>query len=116
MSQPFILLISDDLFFGSRISGAAQQCAVKLIVDGAASLERLGEDACVGVLLDMEHKTASLSDIVSGASDGCQLIAYGPHVHTHLFDAATAAGFQTISRGQLDRDTVNVVKSLLPAE
>lgn len=115
-SEPFVLLVSDDLFFGSRIEAAAKQAGVAIVTDGTGSLTRIGDDDCLGVLFDLEHKTTDPGRIAAQANGSViRLVAYGPHVHANLFAVAKAAGFETVTRGQLDRDTVRIMQTFVTA-
>lgn len=116
MSQPFVLLISDDLFFGSRITPAAQPAGISIATDQNGSLARINDDDCIGVLFDLEHKTITPAAVAAAVTDSAtRLVAYGPHVHATLFAAARASGFDTVTRGQLDRDTVGILRSFVTA-
>ena len=111
-SDPFVLLICNDLFFGSKITGSAAQAGVKVVLDSTATLDQLGSEFCTGVVLDMNHPSASPGSIAATAPDGLKLLAFGPHVRTELFEAASAAGFETVSRGQFDRSAGEILESL----
>ena len=112
VSEPFVLLICNDLFFGSKITGAAAQAGIKVVLDSSATLEQLGNELCTGVVLDMNHPGASPGSIAAAAPDDLKLLAFGPHVRTELFEAASAAGFETVSRGQFDRSAGEILQSL----
>lgn len=105
----FVLLVCDDLFFGSRVSGAAQNSDVELVTDASGSLERLSDPQCAGVILDLDHRSVRPADVAASAREGQTLVAFGPHVRTELFTAAAAAGFATVTRGQLDRSPADVL-------
>lgn len=108
-SEAFVLLVCNDLFFGTRITGAVRQPAV--IVDSAATLERIGDPNCLGVMLDLNHPTAPPATIAAAAPPGLRMVAFGPHVRTDLLAAAQDAGFETITRGQLDRGPGDILRS-----
>lgn len=108
--SPFVLLVCNDLFFGSKITSAAGPAAVRLVVDSAGNLESLRDESCLGVILDMNHPSVSPSAIAEQAPDGMQLLAFGPHVQTQLFEAASAAGFETVTRGQFDRSPADILR------
>lgn len=107
---PFVLLVCNDLFFGSKITNAAESASVRLVVDSAGSLKSLNDEGCCGVIYDMNHPSVSPSTIAEQASDGLQLLAFGPHVRTELFETATGAGFETVTRGQFDRSPADILR------
>ena len=111
--DPFVLLVCNDLFFGTKITSAAGTAGVRLVVDSAGNLEGLDRDGCLGVVLDLNHPTASPAAVAEHARDGLLLLAFGPHVQTHLFEAAVKAGFETVTRGQFDRSTADVLRRFL---
>ena len=109
--QPFVLLVCNDLFFSSKITGATS--SVRVVVDSGGTLEQLDDPHCAGVLLDMNHPSASPVSVKTAVNEGQRLVAFGPHVHTHLFEAAAEAGFETVTRGQVDRSAAAVLNSFL---
>lgn len=108
-NKPYILLVCNDLFFGGKITGA--QSSMHVVVDSAGSLQQLSDPQCVGVLLDMNHPSVTPTIARAAAREGQKLLAFGPHVRTELFEAAVAAGFETVTRGQIDRSTKDVLES-----
>jgi hypothetical protein len=109
--SPFVLFICNDLFFGSKITNAAGPAGVRLVTDSSGSLESMSDAGCLGVILDLNHPNASPATVAKQAGDGLRLLAFGPHVRTELFEAAKAAGFETVTRGQFDRSTADVLRS-----
>ena len=58
---------------------------------------------CDLVMIDLETPGLDIADAAAAlpASVRRRAIVYGPHVHTHRFEAARAAGFSTvIARGE----------------
>lgn len=114
--DPFVLLVCNDLFFGSKVTGAASMAGVRLVVDSSATLERITDAACCGVILDLNHPTATSATVSDAAPDGLKLLAFGPHVHTELLEAAKSQNFETVTRGQFDRSPADILGSFKPAQ
>ena len=112
------LLISQDLFFGSKITGTAQQLGRR--VDLASSLQQAQEKIPGGkyraVLLDLSLPGLSPAELMAAlpAEGRPQVIAFGSHVHTRLLDEARAAGCdQVLSRGQLSANLPRILEAQL---
>ena len=92
------LLLSDDLLFTSRITGAAR--ALGLVVKPAGSVEALvalaRQEAPRCVLVDLSHPGLVLADLFRRLAEACptppRVVAYGSHVDTATLRAARAAG------------------------
>jgi len=100
MNQPVSstpgLLISVDLFFGSKITGTAQQLGLKVetVANIGDALTRIQETSFGCVLVDLALPGLSIEELTSGlpASERPPIVAFGSHVHTSLLDAARQAG------------------------
>jgi CheY-like chemotaxis protein len=100
--MPSGLLLSDDLLFASRITGAAR--VHQLSVKPARSLEQLLELArsetpsCV--LLDLAFPGLVLVDLFHRLGEVCcplpRVVAYGSHVDVDGLRAARAAGCEVV--------------------
>ena len=100
--MPSGLLLSDDLLFASRITGAAR--ALGLSVQTARSLEQLLERArsetpsCV--LLDLAFPGLVLPDLFRRLGEDChplpRVVAYGSHVDADGLRAARLAGCDVV--------------------
>lgn len=102
-----VLLVSSDLFLGSRISGAVAAQGRSLDVAGSAAqaLDRLQTGAYRLVLVDLETPGLKIDDLVAAGAgdDGPTIIAYGPHVHEQRLEAARQAGCdEVLTRGKFD--------------
>lgn len=90
------VLISQDLFFTSKITGTAQgmglrvETAAKL--DEVADLIAVARPACV--LVDLTFPGLSMADFMAALPevDRPSVVAFGPHVEKVRLDEARAAG------------------------
>lgn len=96
-SQPFGILLSQDLFFGSKVTGTAQALGLRVesLGNAAKLAERLAAGGCRLLLIDLAMSGLDLPEIVSLAHDAggsAKVIAFGAHVQTDQLDAARDAG------------------------
>jgi DNA-binding NarL/FixJ family response regulator len=99
---PVGLLLSDDLLFTSRITGAA--AAHGLLVRTARSANALVEMARQhpprGVLLDLHNPGLVLPDLLAKLAEVCparpRVIGYGSHVDAATLRAARTAGCDVV--------------------
>jgi CheY-like chemotaxis protein len=102
-----VLLVSSDLFLGSRIRAAAQAQNRSLDVagSGAMALDRLQSASYRLVLVDLETPGLQIGELVAACAEDQRptIIAYGPHVHEQRLEAARLAGCdQVLARGKFD--------------
>jgi CheY-like chemotaxis protein len=110
-----VLLVSPDLFLGSRIRGTVESQGRSLSVasTGHAAAERLDAGNYRLVLIDLQTPGLDLTDLRQRrtARGEPAFVAYGPHVQAPLLRAARAAGCdEVLTRGQFDasiRDVLN---------
>lgn len=112
-----ILLLSSDLMFQSRISGAARSAGKPCMVERTVSklVERVTDPESVRlVLIDLTLASVDLKlDIPSLQQrfTNSKVLAYGPHVEVERLDLAEAAGANAVlTRGQMDRDLVAIIQ------
>ncbi len=106
------LLITSDLFLSSQIVGQARQAGVDLEV--ASQLREPATGSWCIVILDLESPGADPAAIANDPRlQGAKLLAYGPHVQAALFEAASAAGFETAPRSQMSAATASLIRGLL---
>jgi CheY-like chemotaxis protein len=105
------ILVSGDLFFGSKLSGAAGMAGVKLeTVRDVADLRQTlsaNADGVTLVLLDLTLSGLNLAGAVetvrAAVGDSARVIAYGPHVLEGALQAAEEAGCDDVlTRGALN--------------
>ena len=102
-----VVALISDLMMQSQVSGAAQRTGVRLLV--ASSEAQLAERAAAGdvdlLVVDLSHPGIDPARIMLQVrpllGEGTRTLAFGPHVHKPLLEAAAAAGFDAVmSRGQ----------------
>jgi CheY-like chemotaxis protein len=110
--------LTADLFFSSRVAGAAQRVGTELKVVGTLSAlleaaEKGGE--CSLVVIDLTLPAIDVSHAVSAIKQRCpstRIVAYGPHVQEARLAAATEAGCdEVLTRGQFDREMERVLQA-----
>jgi DNA-binding NarL/FixJ family response regulator len=113
-----IVLLTNDLMFQSKVSGAVRNAGKQLVVD--RSVERLVQRADANAVklalidlslqpLDLAHTVASLKDSFGNAS----ILAFGAHVDVARLEEAKRAGADSVlTRGQFDRDMNEIVQSV----
>jgi DNA-binding NarL/FixJ family response regulator len=100
-----VLILCQDLFFTSQLTGAAQRAGRQprtcLSVEACRkALEEAGEQAR-WVVVDLELPGTDLSQLKSALPEACRLLAFGPHVHTAQIESARSAGCDVVlTRGQ----------------
>lgn len=111
------LLLSQDLFFGSRIAGTAEQIALR--VETAASvpqaLEMISQRRYRALLVDLSVPGLLLPELMAGLPvDRPRVLAFGSHVHTALLEQARAVGCdEVLTRGRLSANLVEVLRTSL---
>ena len=107
-SHPVIgLLLSQDLFFSSKITGTANALGVIFAVKNSptnvlAALEDHAETVRI-VVIDLSLPGLKIGDLIAGFPETARpdVIAYDAHVKTESLQAAQAAGCdEVLSRGQ----------------
>lgn len=102
-----VLALVSDLLMQSQVAGAAQRAGA--VLDVASSEAQLLAKAAAGdielVVVDLSHPgidpTALMRSLKPLLADSSRTLAFGPHVHRSLIEAAAAAGFDAVmSRGQ----------------
>ena len=100
------VLLSHDLATASRVEGAALRVGIALRVAASPNVvvEECGARAVMLVLIDLSAPAVEIATFVEQLNQLPQrpaIVAFGPHVHGALLNAATAAGCdEVVSRGQ----------------
>ena len=117
-SQARGLLLSQDLFFGSRITGTAEQLGLRVDTAGSVpqALEKIGREPYRALLVDLSLPGLSLPELMAALprADRPRVFAFGSHVHTALLEQAREAGCdEVLSRGQLSAKLPQFLRSCL---
>lgn len=116
--RPLVVLLCADLMLTSSVSGAARSAGVRFVScsDPVTAAAELARSASRRLLIDLATPgltMARLSETISSA-DLQNAVAYGPHVHESLLEAARAAGVGTVlSRGQFSSRYPMLIQELL---
>jgi DNA-binding NarL/FixJ family response regulator len=111
-----IVLLTNDLMFQSRISGAAKNAGKVLVVD--RTVERVVQRSehpseVTLVLIDLSLAALPLAEAIPQlklAFASAKVLAFGPHVDVDRLSEAQESGADAVlTRGQLDRDLVSIV-------
>ena len=105
--QPTLLLVTADLFLGSRLQGFAERAGYRVVMGRSTESARdiLAEPAGRAVI-DLAAPQIDLEQLVESVPAAIDRIAaYAPHVRLDLLKAARAAGLAAVfTRGQLDSE------------
>lgn len=112
------LLISNDLFFSSKVTGAADALGLKVDVvgDPSQASSMLAESAYRGLFVDLSLPGLSVVELMESLpTEGRPpVIAFGPHVQTARLEEARKAGCdRVLSRGQFDARLAEILKETL---
>lgn len=118
--QPFmnIVLLSTDLMLSSAAQGIVDRAGASLTMaaDGADAIAACQNGPAASLVIDLRMPGLDLPVLVSNcrkASPGAEILAFGPHVHTHSLAAAAAAGCDDVfTRGEFDRRLAALVSEL----
>ena len=106
-----VVMWSNDLMFKSKVRASAGASPITFVGTLEQLVTRLDEGGVSRVLVDMDVNTSDLAaamiDIVAHAN-GAELVIFGSHARTDVFDAAKAAGFhRTLARSQFVKNLPN---------
>ena len=112
------LLLSQDLFFGSRITGATQPLGLQIDLSSSVpqALEKIRSGEYRAVLVDLSLPGLSIAELMAGLPKETRprVLAFGAHVHTALLEQAQAAGCdEVLSRGQLSAKLPEILRRVL---
>jgi CheY-like chemotaxis protein len=118
-----VVLLSGDLMGASRIEGAARMVGVDYQMVGSADA---AIDCCAAkpvalVMVDLATAgmdVAALVERLQGRSSNVPaIVAYGPHVHEAVLEAAKQAGCdQVLSRGQFMSQAAAIIAHYAAAD
>jgi CheY-like chemotaxis protein len=114
------LYLTKDLFFASRVIAAARALGGDLQVVGTvdALLDRMEQESCSLVLLDLDSPGADPAALVGGlrrrVTEPPLIVAFGSHIHEARLAAARDAGCDfVLTRGQFDRQMREILQTRL---
>jgi CheY-like chemotaxis protein len=114
-----VLYLTQDLFFGSRVTAAVRSLGseVHVVRSAAELLEQAGQD-CPLVLIDLDAPGADPAAIAAELRqrEGARpaIVAFGSHVHEARLAAARDAGCDAVlTRGQFDRQMADILRDRL---
>ena len=114
-----VILISQDLMFGSKLRGAAnqQQWELHQVASVEAATQLAIQKRAAIVILDLGTPAVDVSQVVSEVRAITQLsvtvLAFAPHVHVKKLEQARQAGCDhVLSRGELDRRMGDILASM----
>jgi len=113
-----IVLLTNDLMFQSKVSGAVRNAGKQLVVDRTVErlMERCDANSIKLVLIDLSLSTLDLDQAVKSLRDGfgnASILAFGAHVDIARLEEAKRAGADSVmTRGQFDRDLNEIVQAL----
>lgn len=115
--SPQVILICQDLFFTSKVSGtaAALGISIRIVPSTADALVHAGRETDL-VLVDLSSPRsttkANLAELRSGLASATRLIAYGSHVEVERLREARAAGCDPVlPRSELTTRLVELLQS-----
>ncbi|MBX3436758.1 MAG: hypothetical protein KF861_04645 [Planctomycetaceae bacterium] len=106
-SGPGVLLVSADLFFGSRVRSSVEAAGhtLDVAVAGPIAAEKLTAGTYRLVVIDLETPRLAIGDLLSQRNEALRpvFVAYAPHVKSVLLNVAREAGCDAVlTRGQFD--------------
>lgn len=110
-----VVLLSTDLMVVSRAEGCAHQVGAKVhaVPDAPQAVSRCGDLHASLLIVDLAVPSPDLDAIREAASSATRpfrIVAFGPHVHEDLLNAARLAGCDSVlSRGRFFQE----IRSLL---
>ena len=113
-----IVLLTNDLMFQSKVSGAVRNAGKQLVVDRTVErlVERSDSNAVKLALIDLSLATLDLEPAIKALREAfcnATILAFGAHVDVARLEEAHRAGADTVlTRGQFDRDLSEIVLTL----
>lgn len=112
------LVLCADLLFSSNLHNAVRQVGLqsRTALTGDQALILLAQQPFRWVIVDLEMPGVDLAALhhATQQHSGCQVIAFGPHVHEGLFKQARQAGITNIlTRGQTASGLASILRTTL---
>lgn len=115
--QPAGLLVCDDLFFTSKVTGTAEALGLKVVEAGSmtAAKERIAAGGIRFAIVDLSLPGLRAADLVAAlpADDRPPVLAFDSHVNTARMQAARDAGCdEVLPRSRLSAELPDLLKRL----
>ena len=112
-----VVVVCGDLFFGTQLTGVVRDAGFEPVpeLSLARAQGHFGDSSVIGVVIDLETPGLDIAALMSGlpAVDKPRVVAFGPHVHERLLNAARDAGCDAVlTRGQITASPSNLRKAL----
>lgn len=115
-TQPEVIVLTGDLFFGSQLQGKLQQAgrAARIVSSNQGFQAACESTTLAGAVVDLETTQLDLAEIAALLkSREAFAIGYAPHVKAELFERAREAGFdKLLSRGAIAQQLAGIVRDL----
>ena len=116
--NPLCLLICQDLFFGSKVSGTAGQLGISVstVASVAQAIERTGQPGCRLILLDLGMQGVDPAELMNALTEDVRprVVAFGAHVHEAQLEAARQAGCDDVMpRSRFSATLPEILRSCL---
>lgn len=112
---PVVVLLCSDLMMTSGVSSAASALGIRFhsacSTDDAAQALQTGSRSLL--LIDLATRELKVDDLPTKVPKSIltSTVAYGPHVHTSLLEAAAGAGIgRVLSRGQFHSQYTEILR------
>jgi CheY-like chemotaxis protein len=112
-----LLLISRDLATASRVEGAAlrQRQSLRTVAGSEQAVAICGEGGVTLAIVDLTTASLDVAALVRelrANSPSTRIVAFGPHVHEAVLEAARLAGCdEVVTRGQFFAQLDSVVQA-----
>ncbi|MGY8769850.1 MAG: response regulator [Pirellulales bacterium] len=110
-----IIYLTADLMFSSRACSFAKDSGadLRVAVSGAQCINAINQNKVDRVLIDLNVPKLDIEELmtqIKATGQNLEVIAYGPHVHIELLEAAKAAGCNAVlSKGQFNQQIESLV-------
>lgn len=116
--SPDLVLLSRDLFFGSRITGTARELGYSASVVGSepAAAAAATQPGCRLLLIDLSPPSVNVLAIMDALPNDTRprVVAFGAHVQTRQLQEAQAAGCDDVlTRNRLTAELADLLRRTL---
>ena len=119
MSESSLLLISQDLMVGSRVSGAAESLGLRVDTIGEIpeALAAVADGGYECIIIDLTLTDLRVGDVIAGRpdTDPPRVIAFGAHVARARLQDAFDAGCECFTRGKFFAQLFDILSQHRPS-